>query len=633
MGDLSRTNHKRQPNKPTGKACAANRTPFAARPAADLGNRPLADVRREEWGAVVTAVSRVRSAGLTLFGGQLIVKRAWTRCTRAREGGWRSGRMAVARLDARGIRVACGVVLLTLWAVNPAWSAADSIDSLRRKAERLESENRWLEAGDTYRQLAIRQPGVAAWGTRRRECLEQAQLTRRCRDPRFRQRIRELPFPAASQLYREVLDKIATYYVDGLHLDRLLAAGVRQLDLGSRNRAFLETALGEVPSQVPVLSLQHLVRSRWSGLTADTPEQAVSQMRALAMAVQQETGIPPTVVAVEFVYAACAALDEYSSYLNPDRYALERAATERRADIGLQLQVVHGQMVVGRVVPGGPAARAGILPNDRVLAIDGVPTDRLGVEEAALRLRGEAGSSVILSLQGGMGEPPRTVSISRQRIQLASVIDAQIVDSEWLIGYIHLTFFQESTPRELDAAIDQLIQQGMRGLILDLRGNPGGSFEAAIQVADRFIASGVLVSARGASLDQPRIYQAQSQDDVKLPLVILIDHETACAGEVVAGAIKGQHRGVIVGEKSFGKGCLQHLFGLRTVPAGVRLTTARLFAPPDSPISGSGVVPDIIVDRLPGMDDVPRSLMTLMELQQMQFEVAVQAVRDLIRRE
>jgi carboxyl-terminal processing protease len=219
--------------------------------------------------------------------------------------------------------------------------------------------------------------------------------------------------------------------------------------------------------------------------------------------------------------------------------------------------------------------------------------------------------------------------VTRRRLSLPSVTEVHLVEEASGIGYIHLAFFQSTTPEELDAALSRLAAQGMRALILDLRANPGGYFDAAVQIADRFVREGILVSTRGRTAGASRIYRAEDGNNFDMPLVLLIDGETASAAEILAGAIKDHRRGVLVGQRTFAKGSLQHIYPLTTIAAGIRLTTARTYSPLDLPYNDQGVTPDIVVDRLTDMD----AMMSLMRLQQRQFETAVQVARDLLQKE
>jgi carboxyl-terminal processing protease len=187
----------------------------------------------------------------------------------------------------------------------------------------------------------------------------------------------------------------------------------------------------------------------------------------------------------------------------------------------------------------------------------------------------------------------------------------RIADSQYGIGYLKLTCFQKTTARDLDTALWKLHREGMKSLVVDVRGNPGGLLVAAVEVVDRFVERGVIVSTRGRSTQEDFTYSAHEQGKWRMPLVVMIDQDSASAAEIFAGAIRDHHRGTTVGVRSFGKGSVQGIFPLDDSTAGVRLTTAKFYSPNGRPYSRVGVDPDITVrvtakpidGKLPAGDD------------------------------
>lgn len=503
---------------------------------------------------------------------------------------------------------------------------------LGARAENLEKAGRWLEAAEIYADLSRRQPGVPAWQKRLRQCRTQEQIKNRYLDPSFQTQLLQLPIEKSLGLYGEVLTKIQTHYVEEVELARLLDAGREQLDLALQNPAFLHAVFAATPSEDALSRCRAALPSRWSELSAGSRRDAVQKVQAIALGLQQEVGSNPTAVVLEFVCAAAEALDAYSAYLGPERFALEKALAQVDvAGIGLELQVRHGLLSVASLAPDGPAEKARVRANERVLMIDGVDVSRLSVEDAALRLLGKEKTKVTLAVQGVLDTFPRQVEITRQRFSTPSVDHVRMVDPDTGIGYLHLGVFHAATLEEVDLALGRLMLQGMRALILDLRGNPGGSFDAAVQVADRFLADGVIASTRGRTSDSTAIFRTQDERHLPLPLVLLIDGETASAAELVAGAIRDHRRGTLVGQRTSGKGSVQYVYPLKTVPSGLRLTAARYYSPLDVPFADNPVVPDIIVDELDPMDTM-ESMMSMMQLQERQFETALREARALLMR-
>ena len=185
----------------------------------------------------------------------------------------------------------------------------------------------------------------------------------------------------------------------------------------------------------------------------------------------------------------------------------------------------------------------------------------------------------------------------REHVEVPSVDDVKIVDRDFGVGYLKLTCFQKTTSRDLDAALWKLHREGMKSLIIDLRGNPGGLLTSSVEVADKFVDDGVIVSTRGRSALEDYNYTAHKAGTWHMPLVVLIDGDSASASEIFAGAIHDHRRGNLVGQRSYGKGSVQGIFPLSLAGSGVRLTTAKFYSPSGQPISHVGVTPDIVVQK------------------------------------
>jgi len=503
-------------------------------------------------------------------------------------------------------------------------------ESLAERAETLRKESRWREAAELYAELARREPGVPEWSRKLRHCRIHDQISTRYHDPAFQRGLLQVSFETALSIYAEVIGKIQTHYVEEVEVGRLFGQGLERLELALDNPDFLRTAFAVPPNS------ESLNRGRGL-LPARLPEtisrrDAQLKVQALAITLQQETGVNPTAVVLEFALAAAEALDDYSAFLSPERLALEKMLAEPEvAGIGLELQYGGGVMYVAGLAPNGPAARAGIQLHDRVFRIDDVDVRRLSLEEASLRLLGRENTRVTLDIMGVLDLIPRPVVVLRERLSIPSLTTARLVDADHGIGYVHLGFFQTSTADELDAALDRLMLEGMRVLILDLRGNPGGSFEAALQVADRFILNGVLAATRGRSPGTTHTYRTQDDRAVIVPLVLLIDADTASAAEIVAAALRDHQRAKLVGQPTAGKGTIQYVYPLRTASCGLRLTAARYLSPLLVALDGHPIQPDVPVDAsgMTGMSDDMLGMVSVMQVQQRQFEAALEIARQL----
>ena len=196
------------------------------------------------------------------------------------------------------------------------------------------------------------------------------------------------------------------------------------------------------------------------------------------------------------------------------------------------------------------------------------------------------------------GKDLRRLYIRRERVEVPSVEDVAIIDDKDEIGYLKISSFQKTTYEDVSNALWNLHKQGMRTLIVDVRGNPGGLLNESVEIADLFIKQGSIVETRGRSVRENSSFTAHETGTWRVPLVVLIDNDSASASEIFAGAIRDHGVGTVVGERSYGKGSVQGIFPLRTVNAGVKLTTAKFFSPLGRTISGNGVEPEIVVSKI-----------------------------------
>ena len=260
------------------------------------------------------------------------------------------------------------------------------------------------------------------------------------------------------------------------------------------------------------------------------------------------------------------------------------------------------------MIRGGPASEAGLKAGDQIMAIGGQPVQGLGLDEAAGRLQGTEGTAVEISVLRS-DSTTRTFKLVRRHVEVESVGPGPDHRDRSGVGYIQLTGFQKSSTDELDRAISRLKRQGMRYLVLDLRGNPGGLLNVSVEIADRFLDQGVIVSTRGRAPGQTQVYRAEPDKPYTMPLAVLIDHDSASASEILAGALQELSRAVVIGDRSYGKGSVQSIFELHSAPAGLKLTTAKFYSPKNRAYSEQGVTPDIpvILRAKPAADAEPET--------------------------
>jgi carboxyl-terminal processing protease len=299
-------------------------------------------------------------------------------------------------------------------------------------------------------------------------------------------------------------------------------------------------------------------------------------------------------------------LDPHSEFMDADKYTELKKDTEGMfGGVGLVIGVREDALTVVAPMDDTPAFKAGILPGDRIMRIEGASTERFTLQEAVKRLRGAPGTDVTLSvLTPGSGRL-RDVTLKRAIIKVDSVKDIdnrrQFPLGEDGIGYIRLSQFGEQTSAELDDALKKLTKQGMRSLILDLRGNPGGLLEQAVRVSEKFLPRRqLIVSTEGRRAAERSEYRATSNGRyTSLPMVILVNGGSASASEIVAGCLQdttaaGITRAIVLGEQTFGKGSVQKVLPFPEGSA-LRLTTAKYYTPSHKVIHGLGITPDILV--------------------------------------
>jgi carboxyl-terminal processing protease len=286
-------------------------------------------------------------------------------------------------------------------------------------------------------------------------------------------------------------------------------------------------------------------------------------------------------------------LDPHSAYLPSESYQqLEDSSHGRYTGIGIDVQAKEGRLVVRAVINGSPADLAGINPGDVITAIDGRPVRGLYLPDAIDDLLGAPGTQVELVVEAPNGEV-RPLTVERKSLAMP-VLSFQDLGDSW--GYFKLTMFHRSSGKDLRQSLESIRSEGtdLRGLVLDLRGNPGGVLQGAVEMADGFLDEGVILTTRGRNSTMKMEYSAHpGQWLAEVPVMILVDRGTASASEVLAGALQDHGRAVLVGERTFGKGSVQSVLPLRN-GGGIKLTTARYYTPSGRSIQAEGIRPDVL---------------------------------------
>ena len=294
-------------------------------------------------------------------------------------------------------------------------------------------------------------------------------------------------------------------------------------------------------------------------------------------------------------------LDPHSSYLDPDAYKELQVETKGSfGGIGIEITVRDGVLTVVSPLEGTPAYELGIQAGDQILRVDGETTKEMTLMEAVKKMRGPKGTNVVLTIMRGEFTKPQDFVITRATIAIRSVRSNTLEPG---YGYIRLSQFQSSTARDLRKEIAKLEKENksLKGLILDLRNNPGGLLDQAVKVSDEFLNEGLIVYTGGRLKSQDMRFEAHMNTKPHAyPIVVLVNEGSASAAEIVAGALQDHKRAVVVGVKTFGKGSVQTVMPLRN-GAALRLTTALYYTPSGRSIQAKGIEPDIVVERvLPG---------------------------------
>jgi len=303
----------------------------------------------------------------------------------------------------------------------------------------------------------------------------------------------------------------------------------------------------------------------------------------------------------EMFYAAVrgmlASLDKYSVFIDPKQYELLKINMQGEyAGIGTWIRETEGFVVIDRIKPGTPAAKADIAVGDRLLAVDGVLVAGMNIGDVGRMLRGEPETTVHLKLFRVPEAREFEVELLREKIEIEAVKDVRIAGRA--VGYVHLVDWSEQTVRQFDEAMTSLADQGMEALIIDLRGNSGGLMKQAIALAGRFLPEGMPVISVRSKIEVQRkdhVVEKQGQPFYDYPVLILVNHESASASEIFSAALQDAGRATVLGTQTFGKASVQSVVPLDDVSA-MRLTTARYHSPKGRVIDETGITPNVIVE-------------------------------------
>jgi carboxyl-terminal processing protease len=498
---------------------------------------------------------------------------------------------------------------------NEPWYAG-LIQRAAARADDLRKKGQWVDAANLYFYLHQLEEDNAAYKEGYERCQHHARLELLYGpDSHWKEMVEDI-HPI---IVRNALRRIQSDYVREADFKELTVAGLEDLltlagtpDL-AKEKGFEKLAdhdlvtrfTGQIQSLIAELQQREQISSN-DAMTAFSNALEVND-RTLEL--------PPEVVVFEFMDAGLEKLDSFSSIIWPaEMEEFKKQTIGEFVGVGIQIMQEQGVLKVVTPLEDTPAYRAGIQPGDLIIAVDGEDIKGVTVNQAIKQITGERGTQVVLTIQRNDGKP-FDVPIIRDVIHIQTVKGFQrdkagqwdfMVDPIEKVGYVRLTSFTESSAADLREVLEKLHDEGMRGLILDLRFNPGGLLRAATEVSDLFLRDGVIVSTRGAHTEpwESTAHAANTFSD--FPVVVLINEASASASEIVAGALQeNNHRAVVVGERSFGKGSVQYLLSVAGRSAFLKLTTALYYLPSGRSLHREedaktwGVEPDIMVKVTP----------------------------------
>ena len=345
----------------------------------------------------------------------------------------------------------------------------------------------------------------------------------------------------------------------------------------------------------------------WSLLPNRELDRASSYMRDVLKTVN-ENYVDPKASGYEplsklAIHGMVESLDPHSEYLEvKDNQELEEDLDGEYGGFGVEIEMSKGFLTVTSPIPGGPGAKAGILEGDQIVSVDGKRVEHgVPMDKVVDRLRGKPHTHVKVGILRPSSGKSLDLDVVREVVKIVSVRGVRVLDGS--TGYLQIREFSDHTGEQFDAAVNSLLAKGIDSLVIDLRNNPGGLLDAAVDVAEPFFKKGnLIVYTQGRKpTDRENYYSETEGEPLKLPVAVLINGETASAAEIVAGALKDSGKAVIVGERSYGKGSVQTIFKLRD-GEGLRLTTAHYFTPSGVLINAHGITPQVEVVMTPDED-------------------------------
>ena len=481
-------------------------------------------------------------------------------------------------------------------------------------AEDLRKRGEWADATRIYAELALVFPDNQTYKDLRTRCQAHAQLEATYNDPDWKDRLGGI----TPEMARDAFSRIDKYYYSTPDLKKLGADAIDRLTALAETTALFKvfSGLNNPEKRQQFLGKLH----RQADLLSKAETVGVSQLRATleeVLAANRATvALPDEVVISEYVNGGFEALDRYSSMIWPAEQAeFRKHTTGEFSGVGIQISMENEKIKVFSPLEDTPAYKAGVEPGDTIVAIEGKPVKGITLEQAVRRITGEAGTSVTLTMERPGLASSFDVKMKRQKIVVPTVKGWERNGSEWSyfidkeqgIAYLRVVSFTETTTDAFRSTLEQLRKGGMKGVIVDLRVNPGGLLKTAVEMCEMFLPPGKdIVSTKGRASEPWQIKSRSAGEFAGLPLIILINDYSASASEIMAGALHAQGAALLVGERTWGKGSVQNPWPLGSSDAMLKLTTALYYLPfmersihRDEDSKEWGVAPDVQVKLTP----------------------------------
>jgi carboxyl-terminal processing protease len=432
-------------------------------------------------------------------------------------------------------------------------------------------------------------------------------LTIRYQNPVTVRAIRAMSSSQAVALFAEVSQKIDERSLEPTSYDVRVRRALRNLTLALDNPAFVN-GLGLSADSFQMDGFRNTLARLADAGQVRNYQEARTALNTVMTQAQSVNGLTPSVVGFEFANASIDTLDKFSGLEPADPASRNGAELSGQKSASLEEEIVgvgvevreHAEgLLVIKPLRGGPAAEAGLQTGDVILSINNRELAGMKMAKSVDLMKGSAGTQLNMRIfRDGKGE--RDFTLTRRKVRVWTVNDAKLL-SGTDIGYFSLSRFSQSSTAEVDQALNSLYNSGMKSLIIDLRGNPGGLLTTCVEISDRFLACGTIVSTKGRLSGDNMQETATFAKTWNVPVVVLVDGDSASASEIFAAAIQENKRGVVVGTKSYGKGSVQTHFPLNAIGGDLRLTTALFYSPTGRKMAGEGVTPDIEINDRDGV--------------------------------